>query len=572
MNIQPAITLGSRETSPQPLNPILVDYLANIKKYFRVALAFSFFTNLLVLTVPLYMLQVYDRVLASRSMDTLFLLTLIAVVSLLALSLLDSSRAHLVARFGYRLDQKLSPAVIKAILGTALVKSRFPSVKGMRDLATIRNLLNSTAATALLDIPWMPIFFLVIFLLHPALGWLAVIGCVVLLGVAWLGESSNREALEVAGQKGQLLLQHVESGARSADAFEAMGISQRWIDRWMQGNISLLQQNANINDRNSLVLAISRFFRMGLQVAVLCVGAYLVLEGEITPGVMIAAAILISRALTPVEQSIGSFKSLIAAKMSFTDLSNLLHQVPDANKSLPLPKPKGQLDVENMTYFHPGSGEPCLSSINFSLMPGESLGIIGPSGAGKSTLSRLLVGTLIPRLGHVRLDGMDIAQWESTDRGQYIGYLPQNVDLVAGSVVENISRMNSGEHEKVIEAAKLAGAHEFIMRLPKGYDTDIGDQGLALSSGQRQRIGLARALYGDVSYVLLDEPNAHLDHDGEQELIKSLKRLSEAGITVIIVAHRPLVIQQVDKLLVLKNGRIADFGPRGKIMQSVVPV
>ena len=532
-------------------------------------MVFGFFINLLFLTVPIYMLQVYDRVLTSRSMDTLLSLTLIAVIALVALSFLDTARAQVLARLGYQLDQKISSAVIQASLNNALQTARFPSVQGVRNLAVLRNFLNSTAATALLDLPWMPIFLVVIFLLHPALGWLALAGSVLLLAIAWIGESSNKERMTELGVKTQALVQEVESGVRSADAFEAMGISQRWIQRWLKQNIGALRLAATANDRNSGVLAVSRFARMGLQVGVLGVGAFLVLEGEITAGVMIAASILISRALTPLEQSIGSFKSLIAAKTSFEEINALLEQMPSRAESLPLPKPQGLLQVENITYFHPGATEPFLYGVNFELRPGESLGLIGPSGAGKSTLARLLVGTLRPRLGHVRLDGMDLSQWASDDRGQYVGYLPQNVELSAGTVFDNICRMSGPGSDKVIAAARLAQVHELIMRLPQGYDTQIGHQGAALSAGQRQRLALARAVYGNVSVVLLDEPNAHLDHDGELAVVEALDKLREAGITVIVVAHRPLIIQNVDKLLVLKNGRVASFGPRTQIMQSV---
>jgi len=377
--------------------------------------------------------------------------------------------------------------------------------------------------------------------------------------------------MDLVGHQALGLVQQVENSARSADAFEAMGISSRWIDRWAEGNLSHLKDCSKVNDRNSLVLAVSRFFRMGLQVAVLGVGAFLVLEGEITAGVMIAAAILTSRALTPVEQSISSFRSLMAARQAFAELGDLLDQSPANKQSLSLPRPAGTLEVEKVTYFHPGASEPCLYGIDFKLAAGESMGLIGPSGAGKSTLSRLLVGTSAPRLGHVRLDGMDIAQWDASDRGQYIGYLPQDVVLISGTVLENICRMHSDDQEKVIAAAKLAGVHDLIIRLENGYETEVGDQGLALSAGQRQRIGLARALYGDIAFVLLDEPNAHLDHDGEVDLIEALDKLKEAGVTTIVVAQRPSVIQKVDKLAVLRNGRLAAFGPREDIMASVVP-
>jgi len=571
LNTQPNATPASQDSAVRTLNPVLKEFLDEVRGFFRVALAFSFFTNLLVLTVPLYMLQVYDRVLTSQSVDTLLLLTLIAVVALLALSLLDTSRAQLVARLGYRLDQRISSSVIMASIRGALSRSSFPSVKGMRDIAAIRNLLTTSAATAVLDLPWMPLFFVVIFLLHPVLGWLAVAGCLLLLVTAWFGEVSNREQMDLVGHQALGLVQQVENSARSADAFEAMGISSRWIDRWAEGNLSHLKDCSKVNDRNSLVLAVSRFFRMGLQVAVLGVGAFLVLEGEITAGVMIAAAILTSRALTPVEQSISSFRSLMAARQAFAELGDLLDQSPANKQSLSLPRPAGTLEVEKVTYFHPGASEPCLYGIDFKLAAGESMGLIGPSGAGKSTLSRLLVGTSAPRLGHVRLDGMDIAQWDASDRGQYIGYLPQDVGLISGTVLENICRMHSDDQEKVIAAAKLAGVHDLIIRLENGYETEVGDQGLALSAGQRQRIGLARALYGDIAFVLLDEPNAHLDHDGEVDLIEALDKLKEAGVTTIVVAQRPSVIQKVDKLAVLRNGRLAAFGPREDIMASVVP-
>ena len=549
---------------------MLANFLSFAKKYLAIAVCFSFFINLLVLTVPLYMLQVFDRVLTSRSSDTLLSLTVIAIIALVSLAILDAARAHVVARLGYWMDLQVSPTVIEGCLKNTLTNPGYTSVQGLRDVANVRNMLASSAATAVLDLPWFPVFLIVIFLLHPVLGGLAVLGSVVLFAVAIFGEWANKKNLAAVSEETQAQLHQAENAIRNADAFEAMGISSHWIARWVKTNATLLEAAARAGDRNTSILSTSRFFRMGLQLCVLGVGALLVLSNDLTPGAMIAASILISRALTPVEQSIASWKSLASAKKSYQQIKASISELSVDAQSMPLPRPSGALQVENLTYLHSGATEPCLYNIDFELAAGDSLGLIGPSGAGKSTLSRLLIGTLSPRLGHVRLDGMDITRWRSSDRGQYIGYLPQNVELMSGTVLDNISRMNTPNKDKVIAAAELANVHELIMRLPNGYQTQIGDQGALLSAGQRQRIALARAVYGEVSYVLLDEPNAHLDHEGELSLARTLGQLKALGITVIVVAHRPSILQQVDKLLVLKDGRITAFGPREEIINSVI--
>lgn len=510
---------------------------------------------MLILTVPLYMLQVFDRVLTSRSIDTLLSLTLIAGIALTCLAILDASRSALISRLGHNLEERTAGVVLGSSIKAALATARTPSVQGLRDLGQIRSFLNSGAATALLDMPWYPLFLAVIFLLHPLLGWLTLGGSVVLLGLAVLAEAGSRKRSEKIAVAQQELLQDAECGVRNADAFDAMGISSNWIERWLARNRDMLFLAGQASDNSSRVLSLSRLFRMGLQVGVLGVGASLILVGELTPGAMIAASILTSRALAPIEQSIGAWRTVLATRRSYQQVRNTL-EASTETATLPLPKPVGDLHCENVTYFHPGEQEPCIKSIEFSAAAGEVIGIVGPSGAGKSTLARLLVGTLKPRLGQVRLDGRDISRWSSADRGKYVGYLPQDVELMSGSVLDNICRFTEPDKDRVIAAAQLARVHELIMRLPDGYETDIGSRGAALSAGQRQRVAMARALYGDVSLLVLDEPNAHLDREGEDALVDTLKDLRARKVTTIIIAHRPAVLRNVDKVIALGDGRL----------------
>ena len=456
----------------------------------------SAFVNLLMLTAPLYMLQVFDRVLTSRSADTLLLLSLIACVALLTLALLEGVRSFALARLGNWIDDRLSVSALQASVTGALRMGSKPSIQGLRDLATFRSFVGGPSVLPLMDAPWTPVFIAVVFLLHPLLGWMTIGGAVVLLLLAIVNELGTRALLQDAGTAQIDAMQQAESAVRNADAIEAMGMMDNLARQWHRRSAEALRLQRKAGERNSTVTSVSKFVRLTLQVAMLGIGAWLVIQNELTAGGMIAGTILLGRALAPVDQAINSWKAFIAARSAHRRLKESLAHTPTRIESIALPRPSGEVRCESVTYAHEGGGDPVLKNVSFDLPAGKTLGLIGPTASGKTTLARLLVGNLRPQLGHVRLDGMDISQWESSGRGQHIGYLPQDIELFGGSIRENIARMGEARDEHVIEAARLAGVHELVLRLPRGYETEIGDAGTSLSGGQRQRIALARALYG----------------------------------------------------------------------------
>ncbi|WP_234397788.1 type I secretion system permease/ATPase [Sneathiella glossodoripedis] len=387
--------------------------------------------------------------------------------------------------------------------------------------------------------------------------------------LALLNEVVTRKALAQSSQHAFNAMSQAEAAARNADVIEAMGMMPNLLAKWGKANDQALDMQANASDRGGIVSSLSKFFRMGLQIGVSSAGAWLVIQGDMTPGSMIAGSMIMGRALGPVEQAIGTWKGFIGARAAYGRLKAKIAETDIEAKSMPLPRPKGNVSVENVTYSHPGHSEPVLRNVSFKVLAGEIVGLIGPTAAGKSTLARILVGNVDPRNGHARLDNMDVSEWPAADRGQYIGYLPQDVELFSGTIRENISRMAEGDSELVIEAAKKAGVHEMILRMEKGYETQIGDGGAALSGGQRQRIALARAIYGNPCLLVLDEPNANLDSEGENALMKAMDSLSNEGMTIIIVAHRPNVLRYADKIVVLRNGMVDDFGFRDDILEKL---
>lgn len=525
--------------------------------------------NLLMLAAPLYMMQLYDRVLSSRNIDTLVLLTIMAGAAILTMSLLDMIRGQAMVRLGSWIDRKVSPDLLTASIAQTLRRGETPSVQGLRDLGTFRTFLTGPAMFPIMDAPWTPIFLAVIFMLHPILGWVATGGAVVLFVLAITNEVSTRKLLQMSGGASILALQQAEAAARNADVIEAMGMMPALVRRWHERNSQHVTLQAQASHRSGAIGATSKFVRLLLQIGILGTGAYLAIQTEISPGAMIAASIIMGRALAPVEQAIGSWRSGIAARNAYGRIKTQLEEEPPRGERMRLPEPKGALDVEAVSYVHPSAEEPVLRNVSFNLEPGEALGLIGPTAAGKTTLARLLVGNILPRAGHIRIDGADVGVWESEDRGKHVGYLPQDVELFAGTVRENIARMGEGSPEAIVAAARMAGVHELILGLPKGYDTEIGEGGAALSGGQRQRIALARTVFGSPRFVVLDEPNASLDHEGEAALLQALKDLKEQNVTVIVIAHRPTILQHVDKILVLRDGQVQHFGAPADVVPKV---
>ncbi|MGF1641376.1 MAG: type I secretion system permease/ATPase [Rhodospirillales bacterium] len=531
----------------------------------------SMFINILLLVSPLYMMQTFDRVLGSGRVETLVLLTLIAGIAVLVMGLLFMVRGKILARISRWLERKLSTELIKASMRATLYGLP-PSSQSLHDLGMLKSFLTGNGVNTILDAPWVPIFLLVIWLLHPVLGLLGVGTAIVLLVIALLNEIASRKALRESSQMSIANMQKAGLAIRNADVFHAMGMLPGFLTQWSKRNDQGLDLYLKASDHNAAFLGISKFVRMFAQMLVLGVGAYLVLQSELTSGGMIAGSILLGRALAPVDQAIGAWKSMVAARDSYERLQKILDRIPEVEAHMPLPAPKGQLSCEQVIFVPPGRMEPVLQGIHFSLPAGEALGIIGPSAAGKSTLCKILIGTWQPTRGRARLDGADIFTWHSDQVGPYIGYLPQDVELFGGTVKDNIGRLlPDPDPDEVVEAAIIAGVHDMILRLPGGYETEIGEAGAFLSGGQRQRIGLARALYGKPKLIVLDEPNASLDAEGEEALIGAMDTAKGWGATVIIVAHQPRILRPVDKLLVLRDGRMEMFGPRDEVIAKLRP-
>ncbi len=549
----------------------LRDVLGACSKGFFAVVLFSLGINLLMLTAPLYMLQVFDRVLTSRSTETLVLLLLIAVVALGVHGLLDTVRGVVLLRIGSWIDRRIGGDIFGAGVLKGLSHGAGASVQGLRDLGTVRTFLSGPSIFPLLDAPWAPLFLAVMFLLHPLMGWLATVGAVILFAMALLNELGTRKLLAQASGATNLALRRAEAAARNADVVSGMGMMENVTARWQRENAIALDFQTQASSRGIAVSSASKFMRFCLQVGVMTIGAWLVIEGELTPGGMIAGSIIMGRALAPVEQAIGSWKSVVGARTAYGRVKAALAAAPIHDDGMPLPTPKGKLDVQGIAYLFEGSSEPLLRNITFELEPGDVLGLVGPTAAGKTTLARILIGNLKPRRGFVRLDAMDVSEWDKRDLGRHIGYLPQDVELFDGTVKENIARMGEGEPEAVIAAAQLAGVHDMVLGMAKGYDTPIGEGGMALSGGQRQRIGLARAVYGAPKFVVLDEPNANLDSDGEQALLSAIDRLRASEVTVVVIAHRPNVMQRVTKVLILKDGTVHMFGRPDQVVPQIMP-
>lgn len=533
--------------------------------------AFSLCINLLMLAVPIYMLQVYDRVLTSHSLETLVLLTIWAIGAVALMAALDGVRGQVLLRIGLRLDQRLSGRALGASVRKAL-SHQGGDAQALRDLSQIRAFLASPVAASLLDAPLMPLYLIVIGLIHPLLGFLALVGALGLMGLAILNQRATERGVKKAAAETAFILNDAERQMRNADAIQAMGLLPALTARWRRFHDATLKEQLASAKTGGRYHASTRFMRFLLQVLALGFGALLVLEGEITAGMMFAASIIVGRGMAPIDAAVAAWPRLIEAGDAYRRLHLLLAETAEPQGQFSLPTPEGALAIENVVYMAPGTNRAILRGVSFTLESGVHLGVMGPMAAGKSTLGKLLLGVLTPTGGKVRLDGADITQWPRAALGKHVGYLPQDVDMFTAAVAETIARMGTVDAEKVVEAAKRTGAHEMILRLPNGYDTVIGPGAYQLSPGQAQWIGLARAMYGDPKLVVLDEPNANLDAEGEMALAASLADLKSRSITTVIVAHNPTILHQVDKLLILKDGAIQAFGPRDEIWSRLHPV
>jgi PrtD family type I secretion system ABC transporter len=536
---------------------------------------FSLVINILMLTSSLYMMQVYDRVLASGSLGTLLFLTLAAAGALGLMSVLDFIRSRILSGMGEWINRRLGAITLERSLESALA-GRNDRSDALRDLETLRGFFSSGIAF-LFDAPWVPVYISVIYLLHPILGHTAVAAAVILFALALANNSLTAKPLVAAGNASRRAMRTADAALRNVEAVEAMNLMPGIIRRWEQDQSEVLKNQGLVARTGAMLLDTTKFLRQMVQIAILALGAWLVVKHELSGGSMIAGSIILSRALQPVEQAISGWKQVSNARAARKRLQEFLNRPQRRPAGLSLPAPAGRLVVDNLVFRHPNSEKPILKGVSFDARPGEAVAVIGPSAAGKSTLARLLVGLHPPTSGTVRLDGAEIFNWRRDEIGGYLGYLPQDVELFSGTVADNIARLRKPDASAVVAAAQLADCHDMILRLPGGYDTEIGDGGAMLSGGQRQRIGLARALYGDPRLVILDEPNASLDIEGDDALNQAIAAMKGKGSTVIVIGHRPSTLSQVERILVLRDGRVNMFGPRADVIdllkrQRVQPI
>jgi len=539
---------------------------------FLIVFIFSVFVNLLMLTGPLYMLQVYDRVLGSRSEATLVALSLLAAFLFLAMGVLDHARARIMARVGARFQDHLDRRVFQASLRRlSLAPGDAAAGAAQRDLESVQRLLASPVLISVFDMPWTPLFAAAIFVFHPWMGWLAIGGGAVLIVVTILNQRMTQDLLRKANVTGIQAERIAENLKAESEVVQALGMAGAGFTRWQVARNAALEASIGASDRGGAFSTISKTLRLFLQSAMLGLGAWLVLRQELSPGAMIAGSILMGRMLAPVEMAVGQWAVVQRAQEGWGRLAELFTRQPEEPARTALPRPRAILETQNLTLVPPGESQAVLRMVSFRLEPGQALGVIGPSGSGKSSLARALIGVWRPSGGKVRLDGATLDQYDPDALGSYIGYLPQRVMLFEGTIAENIARLNSNsDAANVVEAAKKAAAHDMIIKLADGYDTRVSALGGRLSGGQIQRIGLARAMYGNPVLLVLDEPNSNLDNEGSMALNLAIRAMKDAGSAVLIMAHRPAAIQECDLLMVMEEGARRAFGPRDQVLRDMV--
>jgi len=543
--------------------------LLSFKSTFWTVGMFSAITNILMLAPSLYMLQVYDRVLASRNETTLVMLTVLLLGAYMLMSGLELVRSFVLVRVGARFDMMMNKRVYTAAYEQNLKQSGGNAGQSLGDLTTLRQFLTGNALFAFFDAPWFPIYLIVIFFFEPSLGWFALGGTAILVVLAYVNERVTRKPLAEANSMAVSAGVMATNNLRNAEVIESMGMLPNLFSRWFKTHGRFLSLQAEASEKAAKVSAATKFVQVSLQSLVLGFGALLVLENKMTAGMMIAASILVGRALSPVQQVIGVWKTFSTTRSAFERLSGLLQANPAREAGMQLPSPRGLLSVEGVTASPPGGKNAIIKNLSFAIAPGDVLGVIGPSGSGKSTLARLMVGVWPAFAGKVRLDGADMYQWNKAELGPHIGYLPQDIELFTGTISENIARFGEVDAEKVVEAAKRAGVHDMILHMPGGYDTKLGDSGAGLSGGQKQRLGLARAMYGDPSLLVLDEPNSNLDDVGEQALVQAVRDMRQRGKTVVLITHRTTILGATNKLLLLREGTAQAFGPTNDVLAAL---
>ena len=551
-----------------PKNEI-TEALVKFKKVFYTIAAFTACVNILMLVPSIYMLEVYDRVLASRNETTLYMLSVMVLGLFALISVLEYIRSMVVIRIGAKMDSFLNNRVYTAAFEQNLRSTGVNAGQALNDLTTIRQFVTGNGMFAFFDVPWFPIYLLVIFVFNMWMGLFALVSVILLVALAWLNEVVSRKPLAEANTTAIRSSNVATNNLRNAEVIEAMGMLPNMRKRWYTEHVKFLKLQAEASQKASRIGSITKFVQIAVQSLILGVGALLVIMGDVTSGMMIAGSILLGRALSPVQQIIGVWRQWSGVVSAYRRLEKLLADNPPRTAGMELPKPEGHLSVEGVTAAPPMVPVAVLKSVSFAINAGDCLGVIGPSGSGKSTLARLLVGVWRAAVGKVRLDGADVYLWNKDELGPHMGYLPQDIELFAGTISENIARFGEVDSFQVVIAAKLAGVHDLILRLPEGYDTPIGDGGLGLSGGEKQRLGLARALYGDPSIIVLDEPNSNLDDIGEIALTQAIIRLRQLRKTVILISHRPSIIRETNKLLVLRDGMVSAFGPTDQVLKDL---
>ena len=535
---------------------------------FVTAVVFSLFINLLLFVPALYMLQIYDRVLGTRNLVTLGGITVIAAFLLMVWAALETLRSRLLVRAGLLFDESFAAPMFRMVHSGLLRQPNMFNQQYLRDVDVIREFLTGAGLIAFCDLPWFPVYVVVSYILHPMFGYIAVGGGVVTLLLALLNEIMTRKKLLEASKANIAAANNAQAAFRNAEVVQAMGMLEALVERWGKHHREVLGLQARASDRAGAIIAFTKFFRMFLQMAILGTGAYLAIEHEISAGMMIAASVIIGRSLQPIEIVVGNWKSFLYAREAFGRMKLLYRAVGLEPERMPLPRPNGILSVERVVAGAPGGKSPILKNVSLALGAGEVLGVVGPSASGKSSLARVMVGVWQVGGGAVRLDGFELSQWDPQELGKHVGYLPQDVELFAGSVAENIARFGPVDNEAVLDAAQLAGCHELIQSLPDGYNTNIGDSGQVLSGGQRQRIALARCLYRSPSFLVLDEPNANLDSAGEEALLWAIQRLKAAGTTVVVITHKLNILSVVDKIVILRDGTVQAFGNKEEVLSG----
>ncbi len=545
----------------------LEEALVLCKGAFISAAGFSLVINILQLVPTIYMLQLYDRVVPTGNLSTLFMLTLIMMVLFITLGMLEWVRSQILVRVSTRLETLLNERLFNVAYKQSLYSGgQRASSQPLDDLTSLRQFMTGNGLFAFFDAPWLPIYIALMFVFHQLYGWMAVGVAILLIIIAIAQEKATGKILGDANNLAMSGRALVNKNLRNAEVIESMGMLKNIQKRWLKGTNEVLVLQARASSRAGLISALSKLTRLSSQSLILALGAYLVIQNEITSGLMIGGSVLLGRALAPIDIVIGSWKGFISARGQYSRLNELLRQIPADAERMTLPKPEGSFQLEGAVVVPPGSKVPVLKGLNAQIAKGDVVGVIGPSGAGKSTFARALLGIWPTANGKIRLDGADVFTWNRDDLGPFIGYLPQDIELFEGTISENIARFGEVDPEKVVQAAKMADVHELILRLPEGYDTMIGASGGNLSGGQRQRVGLARALYGNPAIVVLDEPNSNLDEQGELALGNAIQRLKQHKTTVIVITHRNNVLANVDKLMILNDGVISVYGPKDQVI------